>query len=195
MGRNRRIQAVVIGASWGGLNAYTRVLEKIPRELPVPVLLVQHQRNDAGDRMASLLDTRTPLPVISPDSGEEILPGCVYVAPPGYHMLVGVDHCIYFSMSAPVNFSRPAIDELFFSAGHVFGHSLLGVILTGANEDGSAGMCYIRDRGGLTIAQSPRTAEASIMPEAAIRRNCIEYTVDLDDMGDFITELVFGLTE
>ncbi len=195
MGGKRRIEAVVIGASWGGLNAYTRVLEKMPRELPVPVLLVQHQRNDAGDRMASLLDTRTPLSVISPVSGEEIHAGCVYVAPPGYHMLVGVERCISFSVSAPVNFSRPAIDELFFSAGHVFGRSLLGVILTGANEDGSAGMRYIKDRGGVTVAQSPDTAEASIMPQAAIAKNCIEYIVDLDEIGDFITELVFGLTE
>ncbi|WP_245932425.1 chemotaxis protein CheB [Isoalcanivorax indicus] len=189
----QRIQAVVMGASWGGLDAYTRILGKLPANLPVPVLLVQHQHPSGGDKLPWILDTRTALRVVAPTDKTPLEPGSVYVAPPGYHMLVDVDHTVCFSLAAPVNYSRPSIDELFFSAGHVFGSNVLGIILTGANDDGAAGITYIKQRGGITMAQSPVTAEARVMPEAAIATGCVDEIHDLDDMGDMISALVFGL--
>ncbi|WP_223422701.1 chemotaxis protein CheB [Alcanivorax limicola] len=189
----QRISAVVIGASWGGLDAYSRVLGKLPANLPVPVLVVQHQHPSGGDKLPWILDTRTAMHVVAPMEKEPIEAGCVYVAPPGYHMLVDVDHTVCYSLAAPVNYSRPSIDELFFSAGHVYGPGLLGVILTGANDDGAAGITYIKQRGGITMAQSPVTAEARTMPEAAIATGCIDQIHDLDDIGTVISELVFGL--
>lgn len=189
----QRIDAVVIGASWGGLDAYSRVLGKLPVSLPVPVLIVQHQHPSGGDKLPWILDTRTAMRVVAPMEKESIEAGSVYVAPPGYHMLVDVDHTVCYSLAAPVNYSRPSIDELFFSAGHVYGPGLLGVVLTGANDDGAAGITYIKQRGGITMAQSPVTAEARTMPEAAIATGCIDRIHDLDDIGDVISELVFGL--
>ena len=182
-----------MGASWGGLDAYSRILGKLPANLPVPVLLVQHQHPSGGDKLPWILDTRTAMRVVAPMEKEAIRAGCVYVAPPGYHMLVDVDHTVCYSLAAPVNYSRPSIDELFFSAGHIYGPGLLGVILTGANDDGAAGITYIKQRGGITMAQSPVTAEARTMPEAAIATGCIDQVHDLDDIGDVISELVFGL--
>lgn len=195
MAPRRRINAVVMGASWGGLDAYTRILGKLPAQFPVPILLVQHQRVGTGDKLPWLLDTRTALRVLAPEDKTELEEGCIYVAPPGYHMLVGRDHCISFSMSPPVHYCRPAIDELFFSAADVYGSGLLGVILTGANEDGAEGVRHIKRRGGVTLAQSPASAEAAAMPQSAIETGAIEHIVDLDDIGDFVTELTFGLQE
>lgn len=189
----QRIKAVVMGASWGGLDAYSRILGKLPANLPIPVLLVQHQHPSGGDKLPWILDTRTALRVVAPMDKTPLEPGCVYVAPPGYHMLVDVDHTVCYSLAAPVNYSRPSIDELFFSAGHVYGRNVLGIVLTGANDDGAAGITYIKQRGGITMAQSPITAEARVMPEAAIATGYVDEIHDLDDMGDVISALVFGL--
>ncbi|MCK0536313.1 chemotaxis protein CheB [Alcanivorax quisquiliarum] len=191
----QRIKAVVMGASWGGLEAYSTVLSRLPATLPVPVLLVQHQHPTAGDKLPWLLDTRTAMRVMRAMDKAALEPGCVYVAPPGYHMLVDNDHTLCYSLAPPVNYSRPSIDELFFSAGHVYGRGLLSVILTGANDDGAAGTRYIKQRGGITVAQSPQTAEAVIMPQAAIDTGCVDWTGDLVQIGDFVVEQVFGLQE
>lgn len=191
-GGRRGIQAVAMGASWGGLDAFSRLLGVLPALLPVPVLLVQHQRHDAGDKLSRLLATRTELDVVSPEDRDLLEPGRVYVAPAGYHMLVDTSRRICFSMGPPVHYSRPAIDELFFSAGYVYGAGLLGVILTGANNDGAAGLRYIRMRGGITMAQEPATAEAPAMPSSAIEAGAVMEVGDPDQLGRYIMEEVFG---
>lgn len=184
-----------MGASWGGLEAYTRILRGLPAQFPVPIMLVQHQRPGSGDKLPWILDTRTALRVLAPEDKMPMEQGCIYVAPPGYHMLVERDGSLSFSMSAPVHYCRPAIDELFISAADVYGSGLLGVILTGANNDGAQGIRYIRRRGGVTLAQSPATAEASAMPQSAIDTGHVSYVLDLDDIGDVLTDLTFGLQE
>ena len=184
-----------MGASWGGLAAYTRVLGQMEANFPVPVMLVQHQKAGAGDKLPWILDTRTSMRVVAPEDKTELEAGCVYVAPPGYHMLVDREHRISFSMGAPVLYCRPAIDELFFSAADVYGAGLLAVILTGANEDGAAGIAYAHRRGAVTMAQTPDSAEAPTMPESAIRTGHVEHVVPLDELGHYITDLTFGLQE
>ena len=181
-----------MGASCGGLNAYTRILSALPENFPLPIMLVQHQHASADNRMPWLLARYCALPVVAPEDKEPILGGHVYVAPPGYHMLVEEDQTLAFSTGRPVLFSRPAIDELFYSAGAVYGRHLLGVILTGANEDGAAGMEYIHRRGGYTIAQSPVSSEAPAMPEAAITTGAISRVLDLEAIGPFLAEQVAG---
>ena len=186
------IKAIVMGASWGGLNAYTRILSALPADFPVAILLVQHQHASAENRLPWLLSRYCALPVIAPEDKEEIQPGCVYVAPPGFHMLVEADETLAFSAGRPVHFSRPSVDELFLSAGVVYGKQLAGVILTGANEDGAKGIEYIHRRGGFTIAQSPVSAEAPAMPEAAIKTGAVSRVLDLEAIGPFLAEQVAG---
>ncbi|ASK36429.1 chemotaxis protein CheB [Alcanivorax sp. N3-2A] len=181
-----RMEAVVMGASWGGLNAYSRILTSLPAHFPAAVLLVQHQNASADNRLAWLLRRYCRLPVISPRDKEPIRAGHVYVAPPGYHMLVDRDRTVALSMSRPVHFSRPSIDELFFSAGHIYGGNVIGVVLTGANEDGAEGLDYIRRRGGMTLAQSPASSEAPAMPEAAIAKGAVRETLDLERIGPYL---------
>ncbi|QJX01636.1 response regulator [Alcanivorax sp. IO_7] len=155
-------------------------------------MLVQHQNASSDNRLAWLLQKYTRLPVVAPEDKERIRPGHVYVAPPGYHMLVDADHTIALTIYRPVHFSRPSIDELFFSAGHVYGRQVLGVILTGANEDGSEGLDYIRRRGGPTLAQSPQSSEAPAMPEAAIAKGAVETILDLERIGPYLAESLVG---
>lgn len=189
-----RIKAVVMGASWGGLNAYSTILASLPASFPAAIMLVQHQNASADNRLAWLLARYCRLPVVAPEDKEPIRPGRVYVAPPGYHMLVNADHTIALSIARPVHFSRPSIDELFFSAGHVYGAGVIGVILTGANEDGSEGLDYIRRRGGLSLAQSPQSSEAPVMPEAAITKGAVREVLDLERIGPYLVEYLIGLS-
>ena len=189
------VKAVVMGASWGGLNAYSSVLASLPEGFPAAIMLVQHQNASTENRLAWLLARYSRLPVVAPEDKERIRPGHVYVAPPGYHMLVDADETIALSMYRAVHFSRPSIDELFFSAGHVYGKNVIGVILTGANEDGSEGLDYIRRRGGLTLAQSPQSSEAPAMPEAAITKGSVREVLDLERIGPYLAEFLIGLQD
>ncbi|MDF1630238.1 MAG: chemotaxis protein CheB [Alcanivoracaceae bacterium] len=184
------IRAVVIGASWGGVNASIKVLSALDSSFPVPLFLAQHQRYESESRLARVLETRTQMRVVAPEDKEPVLPGVIYVSPPGYHMMVDGNATIALSCHWPVHYSRPSIDELFFSAGHVYGGGLLAVLLTGANEDGAEGIRYIHQRGGITIAQDPATAEAPVMPESAIRTGCVDYILPLDEIGPFLREQV-----
>lgn len=183
------VQAIVMGASWGGVEASMRVLAALDATLPVPVFLAQHQRYETESRLARVLANRTGLTVVAPDDKTPVAPGVLYVSPPGYHMLVDQGQ-IVLSCHWPVHFSRPSIDELFFSAGHIYGAGTLAVLLTGANEDGAEGIRYIHRRGGTTVAQDPATAEAPTMPESAIRTGCVDYILPLQDIGPFLREQV-----
>ena len=193
MARQRKIRAVVIGASWGGIEASIQVLKALPQDFPVPVFLVQHLRASPENRLPKVLGQRVKLPVLSPEDKETIEAGHVYVAPPGYHMLVDDDGTLALSLHWPVFYSRPSVDELFFSAGHIYGAGTLAVLLTGANEDGAEGMHYIARRGGYTLAQDPDTAEAPVMPASAIAKGCVREVLPLEQVGERVVELVFGL--
>ena len=184
------VRAVVIGASWGGVNASIKVLSALDASFPVPLFLAQHQRYESESRLARVLETRTRMRVVAPEDKEVVLPGVIYVSPPGFHMLVDPAGTIALSCHWPVHYSRPSIDELFFSAGHVYGAGTLAVLLTGANEDGAEGIRYIHRRGGITVAQDPATAEAPVMPESAIRTGCVDYILPLDEIGSFLREQV-----
>lgn len=183
------VRAVVMGASWGGVEASIQVLSALGAGFPVPVFLAQHQRYETESRLARVLASRTGLRVVAPDDKTPIEPGVLYVAPPGYHMLVDKDQ-IVLSCHWPVHYSRPSIDELFCSVGHIYGAATLAVLLTGANEDGAEGIRYIHRRGGTTVAQDPATAEAPTMPESAIRTGCVDYVLPLQEIGPFLREQV-----
>ncbi|MEE4251299.1 MAG: chemotaxis protein CheB, partial [Alcanivoracaceae bacterium] len=170
--------------------ASIKVLSALDATFPVPLFLAQHQRYESESRLARVLETRTRMRVVAPEDKQPVLPGVIYVSPPGYHMLVDRGDTIALSCHWPVHYSRPSIDELFFSAGHVYGAGTLAVLLTGANEDGAEGIRYIHQRGGITVAQDPSTAEAPVMPESAIRTGCVDYILPLDEIGPFLREQV-----
>jgi len=123
------------------------------------------------------------------DEKELILPGRVYIAPPNYHLMIEEDRTFSLSIDEPVNFARPSIDVLFETAAEVYGQGLIGVILTGANDDGSFGLKRIKDHGGLCIVQHPDTAEVEAMPRSAIATTDVDHILPIDGMGPFLCGL------
>jgi two-component system chemotaxis response regulator CheB len=161
-------EIVVVGTSWGGLSALAQLIADLPSDFGIPVVAVQHRHRESGYMLAALLQDRTSLDVFEVEDKTPIAAGAVYVAPADYHLLVEPG---FFSLSTdePVGYSRPSIDVTFVSAADTYGARSIGVVLTGANADGSRGLKRIVDRGGLAFVQSPATAESPTMPAAALR--------------------------
>jgi two-component system, chemotaxis family, protein-glutamate methylesterase/glutaminase len=182
---------IVIGASWGGLGALGEILEALPADFPVPVLVVQHRASDSDDLLSRLLTRRGPLEVREVEDKTTFQPGVVMLAPAGYHVLVEPDHVI-LSCDAHVLFSRPSIDVALESAAEAYGPGVVGVVLTGANRDGAAGLAAVRRRGGMAIVQNPHTAERSEMPSAAIKAAQPQVVSELADIAPLLIRLAAG---
>ena len=165
----RAIEAIVIGGSAGAVEALGAILPQLPAALPIPIVIVLHVASDGSPLLAEVLASRCALPVKEAEDKEPVTQGTVYLAPAGYHLLIESDRWFSLSVDELVHFSRPSIDVLFESAADTYGAGLLGVLLTGANADGARGLESIQKAGGRTIVQSPATAVAPAMPEAALR--------------------------
>jgi two-component system chemotaxis response regulator CheB len=159
---------VAIGTSWGGLAALTKVLGGLPGDFNLPVVVVQHRGKDSERLLGELLQDATDLNVCEVDDKDPLTAGTVHIAPANYHLLFN-DGYLSLTVEEPVRFSRPSIDVMFTSAADAFGPGAIGVVLTGANEDGSRGLAEIVAKGGKALVQDPKTAEIPIMPLAAIR--------------------------
>lgn len=178
---------VVIGASVGAVEALGVILPEFPASWPHPVIVVVHlpRRNDS--LLPSIFGARCALPVKEAEDKEPLCAGTIYFAPPDYHLLVNPDLTLALSSDEPVHFSRPSVDVLFESAADVFGDAVTGVILTGANDDGAAGLAAISAGGGTCVVQDPATATGRPMPDAALS-TCPDATVlDLPAIARFLT--------
>jgi two-component system chemotaxis response regulator CheB len=158
----------VVGASWGGLAALSTLVAALPKSFPVPLAIVQHRAKNGDNLLAGLLQDVTELRVIDVEDKEPLEAGSVYIAPANYHMMVERGF-ISLTTDPMVRFSRPSIDVTFISAGDAYPGSTLGVVLTGANDDGSRGLAHIVARGGHAIIQDPADSESPTMPAAAKR--------------------------
>jgi two-component system, chemotaxis family, protein-glutamate methylesterase/glutaminase len=160
-------EAVVIGASAGALEILSLILPSLPAGYRLPVMIVVHLPPDKKSILAELLQARCRVAVREAEDKEPISGGTVYFAPPDYHLLVENGRSLALSNDNPVLYSRPSIDVLFESAADTYGPALIGIVLTGANHDGAIGLRSIAMAGGTVIVQSPDSAYASAMPEAA----------------------------
>jgi two-component system chemotaxis response regulator CheB len=159
---------VAIGTSWGGLSAMVKLLGALPQGFAIPIVVVQHRGKDSDRLLVQLLQDATELDVCEIEDKDALCSGTVHVAPADYHVLIEAG---YFSLSTeePVRYSRPSIDVMFASAADSYGSGAIGVVLTGANEDGARGLAHIVSNGGRALIQDPKTAEVPIMPGAAAR--------------------------
>lgn len=180
--------AIAIGCSAGGVDALMTLLGKLDPRLQQPVMVCCH-RSDTMDILSDVLGRASALPVGDAVERQALQPGVVHLAPAGYHLLVESDLHFALSADARVNYSRPSIDVLFCSAAEVFGGGLVGVILTGANADGAAGLQRIRQLGGIAIVQLPSDAEASTMPQAALDLAGADYCLPLSDIAPLLNRL------
>ncbi|BAY24616.1 CheB methylesterase [Calothrix sp. NIES-2100] len=170
---------VVIGASVGGLSAIKILLQNIPEDLKSPIIVVQHRHPDSRDKLRDILQEYTSLKIREVEDKDEISAGYVYLAPADYHLLVEPG---FFALSTdePVSYARPSIDVLFESAADVYGAQVIGVILTGANEDGVQGLKMVKLHFGIAIVQEPTTAECPVMPKAAINAVAVDWILPLE---------------
>lgn len=190
MESKNKYDAIVIGASAGGLYAMISILQPLPVNYPVPIIVVQHRAKDERSLLEEVLQQKCHIRIKQADEKEEIQPGFVYFAPPNYHLLVESNGTFSLSYDVPVNYSRPSIDVLFETAADVYKQRLLGIILTGANKDGAAGMKKIRKLGGTTIAQDPGTADYPEMPQSAIYTGAIQHILTPEAIGSFLLDFL-----
>ena len=161
----------------------------VPKDLQASVLIVQHIASHSPGFLPQILAASGALPAVHPHDGEELLEGHVYVAPPDRHMLVS-DGVIRLSHGPKENLSRPAIDPLFRSVALEYGPGVIGVVLTGQLDDGTAGLLAVKDRGGIAIVQDPQEATAPSMPLSAMRHIRVDHCCRLEAIGPLLAELV-----
>ena len=179
----RAVDAIVIGASSGGVEALSVLLPSLPARLRLPVFVVLHLPPDRPSRLADIFSRKCAVPVREAEDKLPVEAGTVYFAPPDYHLLLDVGPTLALSADEAVNYSRPSIDVLFESARDIYGHRLLAMLLTGASHDGAAGIHAIRFAGGCAVVQRPDTAQAPLMPESALKRGPVDFVLTLEEIA------------
>ena len=179
-------ELIVIGTSWGGLDALGRLLDGLHDDVHQPIVVAQHRSPESEDLvLGRLLQHHTRRLVSDPDDKTPLEADHVYLGPPDYHVLVEEGH-LALSTDAPVQYARPSIDVLVHSAADAFGERAIGIVLTGANSDGADGLARIKDRGGVAIVQDPTTSEKRAMPDAAIAATAADAILPLDEIPGFV---------
>jgi two-component system chemotaxis response regulator CheB len=184
-----RIDAVVIGASAGGVEALSVLLPAVPANSRAAYFIVLHIPRDRPSLLVEIFARRCALPVREAEDKEAVAPGTVYFAPSNYHLLLDQGPQMALSADGLVHHSRPSIDVLFESAAHVYGSRLLGVILTGANQDGAAGLAAVQDGGGVTVVQQPETAHSPQMILSALKLRPVDLVLPLDGIAALLGTL------
>ena len=179
---------IVIGASAGGVQALSTLVEGLPHTLPAAVFIVLHISANAPSFLPGILGRDSKLPVAHPADGDAIARGRVYVAPPDRHLIIEEDH-VKLVHGPKENLHRPSIDTLFRSAARWAGPRVIGVVLTGARDDGKVGMRAIKQRGGITIVQNPTEAPFPSMPMSVLKDIKVDYTLHLRDIAPLLNQL------
>ncbi|SJZ36516.1 chemotaxis protein CheB [Sediminibacterium ginsengisoli] len=179
----------VIGGSAGSLDAILKILPCLNTGAAYAVVIVQHRKPLQDSPLADILSDKTGWSVKEVEEKETVTPGTVYIAPADYHLLFETDHSFSLDASEKVNYSRPSIDVTFESAADVYGSSVIGILLSGANADGVEGLQKIRDAGGICIVQDPATAEVSYMPAEALRRLQPDLVLPAEGIGMYLNAI------
>ncbi len=182
-------EAIVIGLSSGGMNAMKILFSLLPAGFSLPIVIVQHIGPRSDNLWIKFLNEKSNLYIKEADEKEKIEPGIVYVAPPNYHLLIERDKTFSLTIDERVNFARPSIDVLFESAADAYKNKLIGVVLTGSNNDGTKGVKRIKEYGGLVIIQNPEMAESAYMPASAIAVIKPDYILSLEDIPELLIKL------
>jgi two-component system, chemotaxis family, protein-glutamate methylesterase/glutaminase len=174
---------IVIGASAGGVEALSQLAHRLPGDLPAAIFVVLHIPPHSPSLLPQILNRKGPLPALHPDDGEVIRPGRIYIAPPDQHLLLDVGH-LRLTRGPRENGHRPAVDPLFRTAARSYGHRVVGVVLSGTLDDGTAGLAAIKQRGGATIVQDPEDALYPGMPRSAVETVAVDYCLPVSAIGE-----------
>lgn len=182
-------EAIVIGVSAGGLNAMKVIFSILPMDFITPIIIVQHIGSHSNNHWINSINEKSNFRLKEVDEKEKIENGNVYIAPPNYHLMIEKNKTFSLTIDERVNYSRPSIDVLFESAAEAYKNKLIGVVLTGSNNDGTKGMKRIQEYGGLTIVQDPETAEYKYMPASVIAAMQVDYILPLVGIIDLLIRI------
>ena len=177
---------IIIGGSAGSLEVLFRIIPGLRSDLPHPIVIVLHRKASTDTQLIDLLSSKTSLQVKEIEDKDSLDEGSIFIAPGDYHLLFEKDGTLALDDSEKVAFSRPSIDVAFQSAAEAYGERLISILLSGANADGSAGMETVKATGGVTIVQSPDSAEVAYMPQQAIDRQVADLVLDVQGILDFL---------
>jgi two-component system chemotaxis response regulator CheB len=183
------IQCIIIGGSAGSVGVIYKILNFLPADYPVPVLIVLHRGKQFQSNLQDQLQMKARIHVKEVDEKDKLQAGTAYLAPADFHLLIEPDKSLSLDASEPVLYCRPAMDVTFYSAADVFGSSLAVILLSGANNDGAAGGAYVKDKGGTVVIQDPSEAEVDTMPKAGIRAVKHPLILDSDGIMAFIEQI------
>jgi len=185
----RRVDAVVIGASAGGVQALSEILPALRPDCGAAIFVVLHLPRERPSRLVEIFAPKCAVPVREALDKEPVEPGVIYFAPPDYHLLLDAGPQIVLSVDELVHYSRPSVDVLFESAADVYGDRLMAVVLTGANEDGASGLAAVCDAGGWAVVQEPATAQSPMMVVSALKRCPEALVLDPDGIAELFGRL------
>ena len=186
---NDSYRAVVIGGSAGSFQGITKILQSIPENFPIPIIMCLHRLKHVRNGFIEALSIKSIKPVVEPYDKEGIKKGKVYLAPANYHMYIELSHTFALSTESMVNNSRPSIDITLESCAYSYKQRLIGILLSGANKDGAIGMKMIKEKGGMTIVQDPKECLIDTMPSAALKITEIDYVLTIENIIKFLDEL------
>lgn len=193
--KKEKYHLIVIGASYGGIDALKILLPALSESISIPMVVVQHMQADSSKLFVNHMARLCSQAVIDVMDNMRIERNHIYIAPADYHLLIEDNNLFSISKDIPVSYSRPSIDVLFESAAEIYEESLIGVLLTGANYDGANGIAVIKEHGGLTIVQDPKTALMDSMPQSAINTGKVDHILDLKGIVALIADLCRDLGE
>lgn len=179
-------KVVVIGGSAGSLEVLLKILPRIVIIPDFAIVIVLHRKNSEDSTLEELIALKTMIPVVEVEDKTPLLPGAIYIGPSDYHLLFEKDGVLSLDISEKVNYSRPSIDLAFESAADAYGASLVGILLSGANADGTVGLKAVKASGGITIVQKPETAEMPFMPRNAVAHASPDHVLEVNEILEFI---------
>lgn len=180
---------LVIGGSAGSLEVLLPLIESLKGSFCTPIIVVLHRKTDSENLLSDLIMRRSRMRTKEAEDKEPIEENTIYVAPADYHLLVEKDFSLSLDHSEKINYSRPSIDVTFETAAEACGKRVIGILLSGANEDGAEGIQEIRRRGGVTVVQDPSTAVVPFMPEKAITTGHVDYILSIEEMADLLNKV------
>ena len=182
-------KAVIIGGSAGSFQVVTRILNSLPKNFPLPVLLCLHRLKHVRSGFVEALSLKSNIPVEEPNDKDMLKPGKAYLAPANYHMYIELANRVALSCDDPVNHSRPSIDLSFITAANAYRDKLIGIILSGANKDGALGLKHLVEKGGLAIVQDPKECEVKTMTESSLKLTKVDHVFRTNDIINFLNKI------
>jgi len=182
-------KVMIIGGSAGSLEVLLQVIPKLSDIKPFALILVLHRKSSEDNTLEELIALKTALPVKPVEDKTALIPGSIYIAPADYHLLFEKDCTFALDISEKIHYSRPSIDVAFESAAEVFGKTLVAILLSGANADGTRGLRAVKSHGGMAIVQDPATAEMPFMPQSAIDGGVADRIMDVQQITTYIQSI------